>query len=1047
MVSELSDSAPPPGDGALDITLLGGAQVLVGGEPATAMRSGRARSLLAYLVLHPEVAHARERLAFLFWPDSSEAQARTNLRNVLHTLRQSHPSIDACLDLTPSTMQWRPGVSVAVDVDRFAVAADAAADADPDDADELIALCRTAVELYAGDLLEGDDDEWLVPLRHTLRDRYRRLLSMLATALIDDGRPGEATSVARALVGVDAFDESAHRLRMEAHHAAGDRAGAVRAFHECVVTLEGELGVEPGADTMALYASLIARPHDEVQEPRQAPVRARRGLVGRETEWGRLIAAWDAAQLGPPAVALVTGEAGVGKTKIVDELRTWCSAGGAAVGDARSYVTEGDLGYSIVASWLRSPDIADRLQDSTPGERTELARLLPELGTPGPAEGPDDAVRRRRLFDTVVSALTATGRPTLLVADDAQWSDPASQELVHYLVRQPVGVPLLVVLTARHDDLDAGHPLTALRDELVALDRLIDLHLERLPRHETAALGGQLLGAPLDDAAADTLFAESEGNPLFVVETVRAGWDGTSVATPVSPKLRAVIDSRLRRLSDTAMTIARTAAVAGRPCSAALLGQLTRLEDMALAQGLDELWRRGVLCESGTNAYEFSHGKLRDVTYDELSPALRSALHAAAGDALTDLARHDPELSPIQVAVHFEAAQRFDDAVTWFQEAALDARQMFAHAEAVRLIDRALALVPALPAEVRHTRELELLSTMPAALAGIDGYDTDQMSQAQQRAVRIADDLGVELDPALGRSMVMTALCRNEFDDAARSAEKLLTHAVATGDTGLRLESHYLLGIAAFWDAALDPAREHFETVVADFDPSMRPRHHVVYGHDPQVVCLSRLANTLWFLGREDEARSACDDAQAMAVSIGHPWSHDTTLFFASMLAVELGDHEGLRRTTAQLGEMNTGSAPNSTKLAALRGLVDVLDGNASGIDRVRSALEACNGRDFFPGFRASIMRLLLAAHALAGDATGGIDASTQALSMDGSPLWKPEAHRWRAEFLHRTGAATGAITAELDGAEATAHDHGAHGQLRRIQATRERLAASAPTV
>lgn len=1030
----------------MDIRLLGGVQVRVGGEPTEALRSGRAQSLLAYLVLHREVAHSRPRLAFLFWPDSSEAQARTNLRNVLHTLRQVHPSVDACLDVTPTTMQWRPSGGVTVDADRFVEAADLAAAADPDDADDLIARCRTAVGLYAGDLCDGDDDEWLVARRDELRDRYRSVLRSLATALIDDGRPREATSVARDLVRVDPFDESAHRLRMEAHHAAGDRAGAVRAFHECVATFDRELGVEPGAETMALYASLLEHPQTGEREPGRRAVRPRPGLVGREDEWRRLTALWEATQQGPPSAVLVTGEAGIGKTKIVEELCAWCAMSGAAVGEARSYATEGDLAYAVVASWLRCPDIEAGLRDVAVGERAELSRLLPELGDAGAADGVADAERRRRLFDAAVSALTASGRPTLLVADDAQWSDPASQELIHILLRQRTAVPLLVVLTARHDDLDALHPLAALRDELIAIDRLTELRLLRLPREETAALGRQLLGTPLDEDAVDRLFAESEGNPLFVVEAVRSGWDGDG-SMALTPKLRAVIDSRLRRLSDVAMTIARTMAVVGRPCSSGMVGRLTGLEDMALAQGLDELWRRGVVCESGANAYEFSHGKLRDVTYEELSPALRSALHGAIGDALADVARQDRGVSASQVAAHLEAAQRFEEAVIWYQEAALEARQMFAHGEALRLIDRALVLVPALPAEVRHVRELELLSTMPTSLAGVDGYDTDRMSEAQQRAVRVADALGVDLDPAFVRSMVMSALCHDEFGDATRSAEDLLAHATTTGDAGLRLESHYLLGIAAFWAADLDRARQHFETVVAEFDPSMRPGHHLVFGHDAQVVCLSRLANTLWFLGRDEDARKACDDALSLAASVAHPWSHDTAVFWGCALALELGDHGQVRTTIDHLGQMDNGSPPNTTKLQALRGLLEVLDGDPSGISQVQAALEACGGRNFYPGYQACIMRLLLAACALAGDAAEGIEASTRALAMGGTPLWKPEAHRLRAELLHQSGIAIAAVTADLDAAEAAARLQGAQGHLRRIEATRARVVASAPTV
>lgn len=1040
-----SSASTPPAIGGLDIRLLGGVQLRVGGEPIEALRSARARSLLAYLVLHREPVHARQRLASLFWPDSSEAQARTNLRNVLHALRQVHPAVDACLDVTSTTMQWRPSVDVTVDVDRFVDAADRAEAADPDDADELIARCRAAADLYTGDVVDGDD-EWLRPRRDAVRDRYRAVLRLLATALIDDGRPREATSVARDLVRSDPFDESAHRLRIEAHHAAGDRAGAVRAFHECATTFDRELGVEPDAHTLALYSSLMEGPQAAHAGPRHRPVRSRPGLIGREDEWRRLTALWEAAQQGPPAAVLVTGEAGIGKTKIVDELVAWCAASGATVGEARSYATAGDLAYAVAASWLRCPDVEAGLRDVTAAERAELARILPGLGDGDAAHEVADVERRRRLFDAVVSALVASGRPTLLVADDAQWSDAASRELINYLLRQRITVPLLVVLTSRHDDLDSLHPLTALRDELFALDRVTELRLARLPRDETAALGRQLLGAPLGVDAADALFAESEGNPLFVVEAVRSGWNGGDGSVTLSPKLRAVIESRLRRLSDDAMTIARTMAVVGRPCTSGFVGRSTGLGDMALAHGLDELWRRGVVCESGSNAYEFSHGKLRDVVYDELSPAVRSALHGEVGKALADLATHDREVAASQVAVHFEAAGRYEQAVTWLQAAALDARRMFAHAEAVRLLDRALALVPALPGALRHVRELELLSIMPTALAGVDGYDTDRMSATQQRAVRVADDLGVELDPAFVRSMVMSALCRDEFGDAAASADDLLAHATATGQAGLRLESHYLLGIAAFWAADLERAREHFETVVADFEPSMRPAHHVVFGHDAEVVCRSRLAMTLFFLGRDDEARATCDGALSLAASVAHPWSFDTAVFWGCALALELGDLPRVRASVGELGAIDTGSPPSTTKLEALRGLVDVLDGDASGIGRVHAALEACAGRNFFPGFRACMMRLLLAACAVGGDPARGIDACSRAIAMGGTPLWVPEAYRLRAELRHQRGAAPGAIVGDLDAAAEAARRHGADGHLRRIESTRGHIVASLPT-
>jgi DNA-binding SARP family transcriptional activator len=976
-------------------------------------------------------------LASEFWPDSPEGQARTNLRNVLHTLRQAHPSIDEALEVTPTTLRWSPPDPATVDVERFVGAAGAATAADPDDADRVIALCRAAAELYGGELLAGDHDEWLLPWRDTLRDQYRDVLRVLATALIDDDRAREATSVTRELVRVDPLDESAHRLRIEAHYAAGDRAGAVRAYHECAATLERELGVEPGPATAVAYAAILEGPGAAALPT--ATTRGRTDLVSREHEWQHLTEAWRRAHAGAPVVVLVTGEPGIGKTRLVEELRAWCRRSGAAVGEARSYATEGDLGYGVVAAWLRSPDIQARQLQISNGQRAELARLMPELGPSAVADGVDDAERRRRLFDAAAGALIASGQPTLLVVDDAQWSDRVSQEFIHYLIRQAVDGPLLVVLTARREELDSSHPLTALRDSLASLERLTELGLERLSRQATGVLGGHLTGSQLDDGAVDALFAETEGNPLFIVETVRARADGRGDASVLSPRLRAVIEGRFHRLSEVAAGVLGAAAVVARPCSQSVLATLCDLDDRSLARGLDELWHRGILREVGVDSYEFSHVKLRDAAYESLSPAMRRAHHAATAQTLAELAEREPDLASSEVAVHFEAANRPEEAVVWFQRAALEAQQVAAYVEAVRLLDRALDLVPALPADIRHVRELELLSSMPPAIGGAEGYVTSRMHEAHRRATDVAASLGVAVEPAVTRSMVMSALCRDEFDEAAAAAGRLLSHAEVHRDSSLRMEAHYLLGISAFWAAHLDTARDHFETVITEFDRSVAAQHHEVYGHDPHVVCLSRLANTLWFLGREDDSRRTCDEALALADEVGHALSHDTAAIFSCLLAVDLDDRDLLRHFVRRLGALE--SLPFATKHEAFFGLVDVLDGkHAEGVARVGAAFDRCEGRNFYPGFQAAVLRILAASQLHAGDVGGGLETCARALALASTPLWEAELHRIRAELLHVGGAAADQVEGALRAADAVARRQGAGGHLRRVQAAGHRL-------
>jgi len=745
----------------------------------------------------------------------------------------------------------------------------------------------------------------------------------------------------------------------------------------------------------------------------------------------------------------MTGEPGIGKTRLVEELQTFCARAGVAVGEARSYATEGDLAYGVVSAWLRSPDIQAGLRRLPRDQRADLARLLPELGPPATVDGLDDAERRRRIFDAAVAAISSAARPTLLIADDAQSSDQVSQEFVHYLVRRRAERGLLVVLTARREELDAGHPLTVLRDSLALLERLTDLRLERLSREATGALGGQLSGSPLHERDVDALFAETEGNPLFVVETLRAGGFSGANALALTPRLRAVIDARFHRLSGVAASVLGAAAVAGRQCSARLLARLCDLDDRSLARGLDELWQRGILRETGTDSYEFTHAKLRDAAYENLSPVIRRAHHASIAEALADLAGEDPELASSQVAVHFEAANRPDEAIAWFHRAALDAQQVAAYAEAVRLLEHALALVPSLPAAIRHGRELELLSSMPPALGGAEGYSTTRMHEAHRRAAEVAARLGVELEPAVVRSMVMSALCRDEFDNARAVAGQLLAHADAVGDASLAIESHYLLGISAFWAARLEDARRHFEIVVAEFDPSTRSRHHVVYGHDPQVVCFGRLANTLWFLGLDDAARRTCDDALALAEEVGHPLSRDTAAIFSCLLAVDMADHDQLRLRFRDLGALGLDTLPFVTKHEAIAGLVDVLDGKPSdGIRRTRAALARCEGRNFYPGFQAAIARVLVAAHSIADDSAGGLEACERALALASTPLWHAEAYRARALFLHSTGADAAQVEDALKAAEAVARRQGAGGHLRRIEETRRalgRAASSAP--
>lgn len=1030
--------------GLLRVRLFGELDLRLGDAPLPPVESARARSLLGYLLVHGDAPHARQHLAFLLWPDSTEAQARTNLRNVLHTLRRAIPELERILEVTPRTLQRHPEARCWVDVTEFSSAVEAAEAAEAG-SDRMVTALRAAVDLYVGDLLEDCYDEWLLEERERVRDRYVSALRRLVPALADRGEHAEAIRLGRELARCEPLNEDTYRLLMTLHDAAGDRAGAVRAYHQCASTLQRELGVEPSTATREAYAALMRsdQAHTDIDVERVGVGRA--VFVGRDREWAQLVRCWKNAEAGRSQLVVVSGEAGVGKTRLVEELAAWCAHRGALVAHARAYATEGDVGYGMVLSWLRSADLAAQLRRADPVDVAELARLLPELGhlrgsAPAPA---DDGERRRRLHDAVARTVTATDRSTLLLADDAQWSDAQSVQLMHYLVRQATS-PLLVVATVRREELEDDHPLAGLVSALQILDRTTDIRLGRLNRPDTAMLARHLAGTDVDAGYVDELFAETEGNPLFIVESIRAGGGTGDDARALSPKLQAVIGARLRQLSAPTRHLLGVAATVGRGFTAALVGGAARVDDVTLAQALDELWRRGVIREHGSDAYDFSHGKIRDVAYHQLSPATQRRTHRLLAETLQRL--HQGDLDPVsgQVARHYDAAGQPADAARWYLVAAQQAIRLYASPEAVRHLDRARELVASLSGDPRLRFEHEILSLLPTALVGVEGFASERLVEAQHRAIEVAAALGVDLDPSLLRSLVMSRLCNNEFDEARDAADQLWALAKRLGDEALMTESEYLLGIAAFWAGAFTRARDHFERVGERFQPAQRGEHLVRFGHEPAIVCLSRLGNTLWFLGDDDGARRTRDRAVAMSVEAGHPYSRGTAYAFAFLLSVDLGDEGQLREYAGALSPQDRHVHTTEVVATGMRGFVEVLDGAADrGIARLRAALDLCGPVSPAPGARDALMRLFVAAHDLSGRPRTGLAAASEALILNGSRIWEAEIRRLRAQFLAAVGGDRAEIDKELARAAEVARRQGALGPERRIQRSRSHLRLS----
>lgn len=629
----------------LRIQLLGEFDLTYNNVRVKAVHSPRLRTLLAYLILHRGVPQPRQHLAFLLWPDSAEEQARTNLRNLVHLLRQALPHSDCCLHSESQTLLWEPHVPYSLDIVEFETALKAGA-------------LHDAVALYHGDLLPECYHDWVMPERERLRQLYINALDRLAQEAEELRDYHAALSHAHRLMREDPLCEAHCRQLLRLQMLAGDRAAALRSYHACATALRRELGVEPAPATQQIYAQVL----HGVTAGAGSPARFDTALplIGRQQEWAELLRLWQFAAGGHPQLALLAGEVGIGKTRLAEDLLAWAERQGYPAAFAACYAAESSLPFGPVVTWLRS-----RPLPPLPAPwRRELARLLPEaINRPGEPETPWE---RHRVFEALAQAVFAWGRPSgkapsphpsansaaaeslpiLLVLDDLQWCDHDTLDWLHFLLRFDPQGRLLVVGTVGAGDMAACQPLAPLLHSLGRHGMVTEIDLAPLNSIEILALASQVAGQTLAPALAEPLYQGSEGNPLFVVEMLRAGlgrsgpWDpkhgeaALQAQLPLPPKIQQILHTRLAQLSPAALALAELVAVTARPCHYAVLACAFDSDEASLVGALDELWRRRILRETGSDSYEFTHEKLREVCYEGMSAARRRwAQHRVAESA------------------------------------------------------------------------------------------------------------------------------------------------------------------------------------------------------------------------------------------------------------------------------------------------------------------------------------------------------------------------------------------------------------------------------
>jgi len=253
----------------LHISLLGEFQIIYGSGLAPNFSGDRPISLLAYLLLHRQAPVSRQRLAFTLWPDSTESQARTNLRNLYYTLRHTLPDADSYIAADAMTLQWRNDADVVLDIVEFEKALTAAKTADS--IQEKINLLEEAISIYNGDLLPGNYDDWIIPWREELRQAFLDTMQQLVELQEEVGEYRAAARIAQRLIQQDSLDEPAYVQLMRLYARNGDRAGVRRVYESCVVALRRELDLEPSPATQAAYEELLRLP-DASASLKEVPV-------------------------------------------------------------------------------------------------------------------------------------------------------------------------------------------------------------------------------------------------------------------------------------------------------------------------------------------------------------------------------------------------------------------------------------------------------------------------------------------------------------------------------------------------------------------------------------------------------------------------------------------------------------------------------------------------------------------------------------------------------------------------------------------------------
>jgi class 3 adenylate cyclase/predicted ATPase len=801
-------------------------------------------------------------------------------------------------------------------------------------------------------------------------------------------------------------------------------------------------------------------------------------LFGRDEELAQLRAQWESVDDGRGGVVLLSGEPGIGKSRLAYELCRCASATGSSTMRFRCspYNARSAL-FPFVEHLLEvvggaeheAEDHARRL-DRLEVHLTALD-MHPETDAPPLAEllaipteeryGPssDSAERRkRRTLEVLFRWLLAhaRGKPELVVVDDIQWIDPTTLELLsRYFGADPVpGV--LLVLTHRADYV-APWPHRP---------RVSHMVLEPLGRDAIHSIvyeltGGRALPAELE-AQIDL---RSDGVPLFVEEVTQAVLEsgcveersGRLVAAATLPErivpstLRESLMARLDGLGE-ANEVARLLSVLGREASFDLLRVVSELDDAELESGLDRLVETDLVrrrhSAAGT-AYVFKHWLVQDVAYESLLRSVRRRYHERIARVLPDELPEIVQAQPEFVAHHLIRAGLDGEAIVYLHRAGDLAHRRSANTEAIEHLERALELVrQRAPSSDRDQHELSLLIAVGAPLTAAKGYSVPEVEQTYRRAgelcVKLGDDRSAEFFRALYGTW-RVHLLRADYVAALEFARRLLRLAEA-GRNGTQLgAAHRALGSTQFY-LGTDPAsaREQLELVIAsealerDRTSFLDELHDVV---DPWITCHAYQAWSMWLAGLPAEARRLSDRALVLSKELQHPFTRALALSFDSWLCQWMGDVETVRERAADALAIATeqGFQFWIGWDEIMLGWCEAASGeHQAGLERMTRGLESWRavgselGTTYFLVLIADVQR----AAGLGDEAWLSLHEADEVARRTQEGWWAPELHRIRGELLRLRGASDAEVEHELARGLELAQQRGSHSLSVRVATT-----------